>query len=324
MKKILILTVVSLVITACGGGNSNENSNENITPTSPEMSENPPVITPPVTPTTYTGVFIDSAVEGLTYKTATQQGKTNINGEFIYQSGEMVTFSIGGVSFPPVSVKEKITPLDVFNTEDLNNKAVVNMLRLLQSLDIDGQPENGITIVELAHTLTENITISFTDSNFETLLNEALVSYSGVNTRLISEVMAVQHFRNTLMLNEPIANSCGGQNHPKVGYTGTFNAIAHNVSGTVTITDNCTIVVENFNYDATAPAVYFYGDTQSDFLSDKAFIIGGLLRDDSVDYVNEKITLRLPNNKTLDDLEYLSVWCVDFAVNFGDLRFQAP
>ncbi|WP_426370575.1 DM13 domain-containing protein [Pseudocolwellia sp. HL-MZ7] len=71
-------------------------------------------------------------------------------------------------------------------------------------------------------------------------------------------------------------------------------------------------------------SLYFYGDTSSNFLSSNVFILGDTLRDNSVEYVNENITLKLPNNKTLDDLQYLSVWCIDFNANFGDLRFTAP
>lgn len=317
-SKLISFVVISLIISACGGGGDSAPS---FTPTPPPAQ--PPVVTPPPVPTTYTGVFIDSAVEGLTYKTATQDGTTNDKGEFIYQLGEMVTFSIGGISFPPVAVKAELTPFDIFSTQDLSHQGVVNMLRLLQSLDEDGMPENGIKIIELAHTLTENVTVSFTDNNFESLIDSALASYTGINNSLISEESAVLHFSNTLMLNQPTPSGCGSD-HAKVGYTGTFSTLAHNVSGTVTIMDNCTLQIENFNYDASAPVVYFYGDTSSNFLSDNAFTIGGILRDNNVEYVNTSITLKLPNNKTLDDLEYLSVWCIDFNANFGDLKFQAP
>lgn len=312
-NNLIPLIVISLVISACGGGGGDSTANVA-----------PAALTPPVEiPTTQTGVFIDSAVEGLNYKTATQEGTTNANGEFIYQLGEMVTFSIGGISFPPVEVKSQLTPLDIFDTEDLSHDGVVNMLRLLQTLDEDGIPENGIKIIELAHTLAENITINFTDESFSTLIDVALSLYSGVNNSLISEESAILHFRNTLMLNEPMSSSCGND-HAKVGYQGTFRTLDHNVSGTVTIIDNCTLQVENFNYDATAPAVYFYGDTADNFLSSNAFTVGDILRDNSVDYINESITLKLPNNKSIDDFEYLSVWCVDFRINFGDLRFTAP
>lgn len=316
MKNTLLSSILlGLALSACGGGG------EDPIPT-PPVGTPPPVVTPPE-PTTYTGTFIDSAVEGLSYKTATQEGTTNASGEFIYQLGETVVFSIGGIKFPAVDVKAVLTPLDIFETEDLSNAGVVNMLRLLQSLDEDGMPENGIKIIEAAHTLVENINIDFTDSNFATLIDVALALYSGINNSLISEEAALQHFRDTLMLNEPMPSSCGN-NHPKVGYTGTFQTYFHDVAGTVTIIDDCTLQVENFSYDSSAPVVYFYGDTSDNFLSDNAFIIGDILRDNRVAYKNDSITLKLPNNKTLDDLEYLSIWCIDFQANFGDLRFTAP
>jgi len=38
-------------------------------------------------------VFIDSAVKGLSYETATQSGVTDVDGTFKYLAGEKVTFS---------------------------------------------------------------------------------------------------------------------------------------------------------------------------------------------------------------------------------------
>ncbi len=36
-------------------------------------------------------------------------------------------------------------------------------------------------------------------------------------------------------------------------------------------------------------------------------------------YSNQNIVLRLPEGKTLRDIKWLSVWCREFKVNFGDL-----
>lgn len=36
-------------------------------------------------------------------------------------------------------------------------------------------------------------------------------------------------------------------------------------------------------------------------------------------YRNKDITLSLPEGKTLRDINWFSVWCDDFAVNFGDV-----
>ena len=48
-------------------------------------------------PTVQTGVLLDSAVAGIQYKTTTQQGVTNAQGEFKYLAGESVVFSMGGI-----------------------------------------------------------------------------------------------------------------------------------------------------------------------------------------------------------------------------------
>lgn len=37
-------------------------------------------------------------------------------------------------------------------------------------------------------------------------------------------------------------------------------------------------------------------------------------------YRNKDITLSLPEGKTLRDIKWFSVWCDEFAVNFGDVK----
>jgi hypothetical protein len=41
-------------------------------------------------------------------------------------------------------------------------------------------------------------------------------------------------------------------------------------------------------------------------------------------YQGETIEAKLPADKTLDDLDAISIWCVDFAVDFGSGEFSAP
>lgn len=309
--SIAILTSLSLGLAGCGSSSSSDAATNSAQDDIVIISEN-----------TYTGVFIDSAVEGLNYKTATQSGTTNSAGEFQYQIGESVIFSIGGIEFPATDAMSQVTPLNVFNTTDVEETSVTNMLRLLQTLDEDGLPENGITILDDAHDLLTATSLTFTDEHFESIIDDALISYTGVNTSLISVEAAVNHFTQSILMDDT-SSSCTSD-HPLVGAQADFQTYSHGVMGTATIIDDCTITVENFVYDAAAPAVYFYSDTSADFFSDAAFILGDQLRDNGVEYNNETITLTLPANKTLDDIEYLSVWCVDFDVNFGDLQFEQP
>ena len=36
------------------------------------------------------------------------------------------------------------------------------------------------------------------------------------------------------------------------------------------------------------------------------------------------MTLTLPDGKTFDDMDGISVWCVEFEVSFTDAMFEAP
>lgn len=99
------------------------------------------------TPGVLTGVFIDGPVAGITYKTPTVGGMTDATGTFKYKEGEEVTFSIGRVVLGSAAGKPVLTPLDIAaGAKDTSDQRVVNISVLLQTLDQDGNPENGITI----------------------------------------------------------------------------------------------------------------------------------------------------------------------------------
>ncbi|MDG1312401.1 MAG: hypothetical protein P8P26_10130 [Porticoccaceae bacterium] len=84
------------------------------------------------------------------FRTAIQNGETNSRGEFKYLASETVTFFIGDLVFPSVLADEIVTPLDIADTDDVAHRMVINIIRLLQSLDKDGDPNNGISITQTA------------------------------------------------------------------------------------------------------------------------------------------------------------------------------
>lgn len=92
------------------------------------------------------GQFVDAPVNGLSYKTRTQEGKTGLDGGFWYFPGEYVTFNIGRVYLATAPAGQRITPLDVFTSSDPADPPVANMARLLQSLDADAQPNGSIDL----------------------------------------------------------------------------------------------------------------------------------------------------------------------------------
>ncbi|MGL5410584.1 MAG: hypothetical protein ACRDAP_18020, partial [Shewanella sp.] len=128
MRITLLMGCIALALAGCGGGDSD--------------NESPPTPAP-----TKTGVFLDSPVAGLNYKTATiAAGVTNAKGEFNYRDGEAVSFYIGELMLPSVKAGAQITPADLGG--GLSTATTVNILQLLQSLDQDADPANGISIVD--------------------------------------------------------------------------------------------------------------------------------------------------------------------------------
>ncbi len=143
------------------------------------------------------GVFVDSPVAGINYVTAPggQQGQTNEVGEYDYTPGDTVTFSIGGIELPAVEATGRITPADMGSgaTDWSTDSTVINILRLLQTLDEDGNPDNGITITAAIHTALQDIAIdpTLSEADFETQANSAL------GKTLIDKIVAIEHFKSS-------------------------------------------------------------------------------------------------------------------------------
>ncbi len=97
-----------------------------------------------------TGEFVDAPVQGLFYVSGSISGFTDSDGRFEYEEGESVSFFIGDIALGnAVPGKSLVTPLDLVVDGDIDSSAVINIARLLQSLDIDDE-ENTITLpVEL-------------------------------------------------------------------------------------------------------------------------------------------------------------------------------
>lgn len=97
---------------------------------------------------TRTGTFVDSPVAGLDYTGSdSSAGRTNERGEFRYREGETITFAIGDLELGAAEGAEVVTPLSISDGADtVDDPAVTDRLILLQSLDADGDLNNGIQI----------------------------------------------------------------------------------------------------------------------------------------------------------------------------------
>jgi hypothetical protein len=113
--------------------------------------------------------------------------------------------------------------------------------------------------------------------------------------------------------------------YARAGWSLNLSTLAHGVSGTATIIDEHTVVLNNFNYDGGGPQVYAYlavTDTRNAYYG--GIPIGPLLTRPNQPYVSQTLTLTLPSTQTLDAYNALSIWCVDFGVIFGSGTFTAP
>lgn len=172
----LLFIALCFLLTSCGGGGSS---------TSPSV-----------------GTFVDSPVINISYRTETQNGVTNSRGEFNYFPGEAVTFFIGDLEFPPVMAAELVTPLDLADTDNPFDPMVINIIRLLQTLDQDGDPSNGIRIADEARTnaVAIDFDLSIEEFEFVVFLNIDLLDAGQDNNiiDLLDVEIVLDHFVSQL------------------------------------------------------------------------------------------------------------------------------
>ncbi len=103
----------------------------------------------------YTGIFVDSPVDGLSFEgNLGSSGVTKDGGLFKFQDGEVITFKAGNVilgDFPLTSQDRIVTPAKIVSyeinaTAELSDPKVLSIAQFLIAADSDGDPTNGITL----------------------------------------------------------------------------------------------------------------------------------------------------------------------------------
>ncbi len=146
-----------------------------------------------------TGILMDSAVSGVDYRTSSGlKGFTSIDGEFEYQNGDQIEFKIGDVVLGNAVGGNIITPVELANSNNTADQRVINISRLLQTLDEDSDPNNGISINISSHN-------SLTGQNldFDTNLAEFSASVNSIggfeNKELVSADGAINHLHSSIV-----------------------------------------------------------------------------------------------------------------------------
>jgi len=179
MKKLKLSGVAlasSLALIGCGGGGIDSTATE-------------------------TGYFIDSAVEGLSFKTETgTTGTTDAFGRFQFSAGETVAFYIGNLN-----LGEALPDAEGLMTPALlahgNEALKLLLLQTLQALDTDGEPSNGITLPENLLEEIDSVSIEDLDEAALLALDDTLANHLDKNFDGHIDVNAGQaeaHFDHSL------------------------------------------------------------------------------------------------------------------------------
>ena len=183
MRKITMISTVtaSLLLIGCGGGTSSDmSSTANSTNTSTNTS-------------TGIGYYVDSAVKGVGYECGTETGTTDGEGKFTFEKGQDCTFRIGGLTLRTIDASKLQNNVTIF--EDNNETA-----QLLQSLDADGNADNGIEILpETASLIDEKgiDTVPRNELEIDTLVKDVKAKNANFNGRFVSREEAIVHVEQT-------------------------------------------------------------------------------------------------------------------------------
>ncbi len=161
MKKYASSLVLGVILAGCGGNGTDSSSNmgdRNSTDSTSNIA---------------VGYYVDSAVSGVSYSCGNQHGVTDSEGKFTFEMGSECHFYINNIPFKMVSASE-LTDGITLQEKD------VDVARFLQTLDSDGDPENGITISDEIAKVVKKVPV--TDADFASLytaLTQNVGSYAG-------------------------------------------------------------------------------------------------------------------------------------------------
>lgn len=254
-SKIICLAITTSLLVACGGG-GNDSQSELGSDMSAES----------------VGVFLDSPVRGLYYETSTRSGLTNAQGEFTYIDGESVSFYLGNTKLGVAQGAAIITPFNLYdmaaptreseisiklkNTDISSYDQAINVAILLQTLDRDANPENGIDLGS-AHLDLSDVTVNLS-AKATAFVNEpsleAAKAILGINTdRQLKAVVTHLYQSLNLSIKSDLVNKVSESLDSRRSIT---TSLDHDDNGNVinrgvdTDNDGVADSITTFSYDA--------------------------------------------------------------------------
>ncbi len=174
MKKYIkygaISFIASTILAGCGGGSTGVNSN-----------------------TIGTASYLDSEVEGVSYKCGSVEGVTDENGTFKFESGKECNFYIGDIALRKIDAS-----LLADGKEIIEDNATI--AAFLQTIDVDGNATNGIDIDKDVVDTLKTEGIAHVPEN-ETQLTDVWTTLKQKNSKykgkLVDKIKAMEHVEET-------------------------------------------------------------------------------------------------------------------------------
>ena len=110
---------------------------------------------------------------------------------------------------------------------------------------------------------------------------------------------------------------------------GPFSSLAHDLGGDVFAIDSRTFEVRNFNYDGTGPAAFFWvgkgatPDTNGFPIPLVPSCDANVKLGPYSASTSQPLRVEIPDGMTIQDFDYLSVWCEQAIQNFGHVTISA-
>lgn len=190
--KMFVLTLISVVLGCNGGGGAG----------SPSAGVPVSTSSSPVgiygTGTKISGTLLDAPISGISYSSTSYSGTTNSTGGFSCKDGENVEFKLNYISIGTVICSSVITPIELVTSghkkysdsgalsSDQSIK-VNKMLVLLQMMDADENPSNGISVNVTNSAALDNSAYDASITSFSQAINNDSV-FSNVKNGLLSYV----------------------------------------------------------------------------------------------------------------------------------------
>jgi len=195
---------------------------------------------------TGTAYYVDSAVEGVDYTCGARSGVTGADGAFTFEAGGSCTFYLGDIELRSVEARLLADGNKVYETD-------VRIARILQSLDKDRTPSNGI---QVSSSIIEKLAAVGITKLLE--IEDMLQAIYSAGGSYVTREEAIEHMLNTFLVGNTLYQHCkDGVVASTFEKDGTIDGTPYSIEGDSVYTDEGFYKEEHIFVEATADHLKF-------------------------------------------------------------------